>query len=52
MNTEIGRAFTGALLADASYVEGLVEGQTDTNLADSLVERLTQPLADYVAARF
>ena len=51
MSVETSRAFTNALLADACYVEGLMEGQTDSALAESLAGRLTQPLADYQAGR-
>ena len=43
MNNEIHNAFVNALLADASYVDGLQSGDTGAALAGQLAGRLTDP---------
>jgi hypothetical protein len=52
MNSEINTAFVNAILADASYVEGLLTGDTGTALKDALETRFTAPLAQYVGEHF
>src|SRR4051812_33431674 len=52
MNSEIRGALFEALLANASYVEGLQQGDTGGSLAGRLQQRFTQPLADYVGQNF
>jgi hypothetical protein len=48
----INDAYINALLADASYVDGLAEGLTGDPLRDALQERLTQPQAAFVGENF
>lgn len=53
MSTEIHDAFVNAILADASYVDGLSPGDEGTIvLGGKLALRLTQKLADYVGQNF
>lgn len=54
MNTEIHNAFINALLADASYVEGLLPGMTGSELSGNLriQDRLTVSLAKYLGDSF
>ena len=52
MNTQIHDALINAVLADATYVEGLTQGLTGADLARALRRRLTAPLSDYVGQNF
>jgi hypothetical protein len=52
MNLEIHNAFVNAVLADASYVEGLLPDDKDGILAGKLERRLTGPLAQYVGQNY
>lgn len=52
MNAELNNTFVNAALADASYVDGLTQGDPATVLQDKLTPRLTEPLAAYIASRF
>ena len=52
MNPEIHDAFANAILADASYVNGLLPEMTGKALADSLGPRLTDTIAVYVGDNF
>jgi hypothetical protein len=54
VNTPIRAAYRNALLADASYVEGLEAGATGPELANALVrsDRFTEDLASAVGAEF
>lgn len=52
MNAELNNTFINAVLADASYVDGLTQGGSAGALQDDLTPRLTAPLAAYIASRF
>ncbi|MEK7855968.1 MAG: hypothetical protein AAB288_07755, partial [Acidobacteriota bacterium] len=52
MNTELHNAFINAVLADACYVNGLFEADQAGTLSQRLQERLSSPLAAYVAQNF
>ena len=50
--TTIHDAYLNALLADATYVNNLAQGDTGDTLAGKLEPRLTLPLANYVGSQF
>ncbi|MBC7603224.1 MAG: hypothetical protein H7255_11285, partial [Ramlibacter sp.] len=50
--TIINDAFLNALLSDAAYVDGLVQGRTGADLADDLGPRMTPTLAEYIGKNF
>lgn len=52
MNTPIRTAYFSALLAQASYVEGLRAQDTGQRLEDQLVEELTRPLGKLLSGQF
>lgn len=52
MNNAIHDAFINALLAEASYVNGLVPERQGADLASDLSPELTAPLAAYVGQNF
>ncbi|MCS4511044.1 hypothetical protein [Xylophilus ampelinus] len=47
--TKISDAYTNALLANASYIDGL---KIANNLSNALTKRMTQPLAEYISENF
>jgi hypothetical protein len=52
MSTDIHTAFINALLADASYVEGLSKSVLSDVLISKLSPRLGTPLATYLSENF
>ena len=52
MNNAIHDAFINALLAEASYVEGLSAGDSNAVLAGKLRNELTEKLARYAGEKF
>lgn len=52
MNTEIHNAFLNAVLADSSYVDGLLSGMTGPFLESKLQPRFPEKLARYVGETF
>jgi len=52
MNNPIHDAFVNALLAEASYVEGLLQGDRDDVFTRKLTPELTGELAEYVGQHF
>lgn len=50
--TTINDAYINALLADATYAEGLVDGAQGVRLKDLLSSRMTPVLADFIGNNF
>ena len=50
--TTIEQAWIDCLLADVAYVDRLLPGMTGTSLADRIEARMTQPVAEFIGAKF